>query len=267
MKHKINLAGTSFTHLSGGNLGYSVHGKESKYIEWVFDLSSDKTVYVDQNINHAFQDDFSGTKYGWLLESKYVTPKIVDDVKSFPDKYLETFDMIFTHNQELLSIDSKFKWCPAQGYWIKDPKIYDKSKMISMISSNKSFTEGQQNRLSWVDKIKDQVDLYGRGINPIENKEEGLCDYMFSVVIENGIYESYYTEKILDCFATGTIPVYLGSPDIGNYFNSDGIIQLSEEFDVSEEIYHKKMDAILDNLERVKQVEVLEDFIYLNYLQ
>ena len=33
-----------------------------------------------------------------------------------------------------------------------------------------------------------------------ENKEVGLCDYMFSVVIENGIYETYFTEKILDCF-------------------------------------------------------------------
>ena len=90
---------------------------------------------------------------------------------------------------------------------------------------------------------------------------------MFSVVIENGVYESYYTEKILDCFATGTIPVYLGSPDIANHFNQDGIIQLSDEFEVSEEIYQSKLDAIKDNLERVKQIEVLEDFIYLNYLQ
>ena len=113
--------------------------------------------------------------------------------------------------------------------------------------------------------IGDQIDLYGRGFNEIANKEEGLCDYMFSVVVENGFYESYFTEKILDCFASGTIPVYLGSPDIGKYFNKDGIIDLTEEFDVSEEIYLSKMDAIKDNLERVRQYEVLEDFIYLNY--
>jgi hypothetical protein len=90
---------------------------------------------------------------------------------------------------------------------------------------------------------------------------------MFSVVIENGFYESYYTEKILDCFATGTIPVYLGSPDIGNHFNKDGIIELTDEFDVSEEIYYSKMSAIKDNLERVKDMEILEDFIYKNYLE
>jgi len=90
---------------------------------------------------------------------------------------------------------------------------------------------------------------------------------MFSVAIENGQYETYFTEKLLDCFATGTIPVYLGAPDIGDYFNKDGIVDLADEFDVSEEIYYNKMDAIKDNLERVKDMEILEDFIYLNYFK
>ena len=99
----------------------------------------------------------------------------------------------------------------------------------------------------------------------IEKKEEGLCDYMFSIAIENGQYETYFTEKLLDCFATGTIPVYLGAPNIGEYFNKDGIIDLTEEFDVSDEIYYNKMDAIKDNLERTKKMEILEDFIWENY--
>jgi hypothetical protein len=267
MKKKINLVGNSFTHLTGGNKGYSVAGKESKYIEWVQDGTGDGTVYVDNEIQKAFNDGVTGIKYAWFLESKYVTPQIVESVKQNYKDYLNIFDLIFTHNQELLSLDPKFKWCPAQGFWIKEPKVYEKTKMISMISSNKSFTEGQINRLKWVEMLRGQVDLYGRGFKEIEAKEEGLCDYMFSVVIENGIYESYYTEKILDCFATGTIPVYLGSPDISKHFNEDGIINLTEEFDLSEEIYYSKMDAIKDNLERIKEIEVLEDFIYKQYLE
>jgi hypothetical protein len=265
MKEKFNLIGDTFTHLTNGNKGYSVHGKESKYVEWVKE-GGKCSFYIDSTLPYAWMDDTKEVpKYAWLLESKYITPQIVDHVKMFPEKYLETFDAIFTHNQELLQIDSKFKWCPAQGFWIQEPKIYEKSKMISMISSNKTMTEGQRIRLRWVEMFRDQIDIYGRGINEIALKEEGLCDYMFSVVIENGFYESYFTEKIMDCFATGTIPVYKGSPDIGKYFNKDGIIDLSEEFDVSEEIYNSKMDAIKDNLERVRQYEVLEDFIYLNY--
>ena len=267
MKRKFNLVGDTFTHLTGGNKGYSVHGKESKYVEWVRDNSIGETFYVDDTISQAFNDTIGGKKYAWILESKYIKSRIVDDVERNLQDYLNTFDVIFTHNQQLLKLDSKFKWCPAQGFWIQEPKIYKKTKMISMISSNKSMTEGQRLRLRWLEMIGDQIDVYGRGINEISLKEEGLCDYMFSVVVENGFYESYFTEKILDCFASGTIPVYMGSSDIGNYFNSEGIIPLTEEFDVSEDIYYDKMEAIKDNLERVRQYEILEDFIYLNYFK
>jgi len=267
MKRKFNLVGDTFTHLTGGNKGYSVHGKESKYVEWVRDNSIGETFYVDDTISQAFNDTIGGKKYAWILESKYIKSRIVEEVERNLQDYLNTFDIIFTHNQQLLKLDSKFKWCPAQGFWIQEPKIYKKTKMISMISSNKSMTEGQRLRLRWLEMIGDQIDVYGRGINEISLKEEGLCDYMFSVVVENGFYESYFTEKILDCFASGTIPVYMGSPDIGNYFNSEGIIPLTEEFDVSEDIYYDKMEAIKDNLERVRQYEILEDFIYLNYFK
>lgn len=266
MKKKFNLVGNTFTHLTNGNKGYSVHGKESKYIEWVQD-GGDGTFYIDDTINVGINDQRQGPKYLWLLESKFIKSGLVESIIENRELIENTYDTIFTHDQRLISLGDKFKWCPAQGFWIKEPKVYEKTKMISMISSNKRMCEGHLKRLEWVERIGEQVDLYGRGFNEIANKEEGLCDYMFSVAIENGQYETYFTEKLLDCFATGTIPVYLGAPDIGNHFNMDGIITLSDEFDVSEEIYHSKMDAIVDNLERAKKMEILEDFIWTNYFE
>ena len=58
---------------------------------------------------------------------------------------------------------------------------------------------------------------------------------------------------------------YYGAPNIGDYFNKDGIIDLTDEFDVSEDLYHSKIDAVKDNLERTKKMEILEDFIWRNY--
>lgn len=266
MKKKFNLVGNTFTHLTNGNKGYSVHAKESKYIEWVKE-GGDGTFYVDDVINVAFNDNRLGPKYLWLLESKFIVPGLVESIIQNQELIESTYDLIFTHDQRLLALGDKYKWVPAQGFWIKDPKVYEKSKMISMISSNKKWCEGHLKRLEWIERLGNQVDLYGRGFNEIELKEEGLCDYMFSVAIENGQYETYFTEKLLDCFATGTIPVYLGAPDIGNHFNMDGIIMLSDEFEVSEDIYYSKMDAIKDNLERAKKMEILEDFIYKNYFE
>lgn len=262
---KINLYGNSFTHLTDGNLGYSTHGKKSKYIDWVFDNSSDVSFYVDNAIPMALNIKDNKKKFGWLLESKFITFSIYCDVKENYEKYFEVFDLIFTNSKELLNIDKRFKWCPAASTWIQTPKIYEKTKMISFISSAKNITEGHKLRRKWVDMIGDQVDLYGRDFNYVKLKEEALCDYMFSVAIENGFYEGYFTEKILDCFATGTIPVYKGAPDIQEYFNPDGIINLSDEFDVSEEIYYNKMDAIIDNFYQLEKYPIGEDYIFKNY--
>ena len=268
MRTRFNLVGDTFTHLTNGNKGYSVHGKESKYIKWVKDNPlAEGTFYIDNPINDGISDGRKGPKYLWLLESKHIKPGLVESIIDNKQLVEDTYETIFTHDQRLLALGDKYKWVPAQGFWIKEPKIYEKTKMISMIASNKRMCEGHVKRLGWVERIGDQLDLYGRGFNEIADKEEGLCDYMFSVAIENGEYETYFTEKLLDCFATGTIPVYLGAPDIGDHFNKDGIIDLTEEFEVSEEIYYSKMDAIKENLEKAKEMEVLEDFIYRRYFQ
>jgi hypothetical protein len=266
-KVKFNLVGNTFTHLSGGNKGYSVHGKISKYIEWVQDGSGIKTFYIDDTIDQPLGSN-SFNNYGWLLESKWISSAI-DRVKKSPDLYLEHYDMIFTHDQELVGINEKFKFVPAQGSWIIDPKIYPKTKLVSMISSGKNWTDGHKFRLEWINNFRNKLDLYGRGFNEIQYKEEGLCDYMFSVAIENGSYATYFTEKILDCFLTGTIPVYYGAPDIDNYFNMDGVILLNDNFDISQltlELYESKKYVIQDNLERTLKMEILEDYIWENYI-
>ena len=268
-KHKFNIVGNTFTATHGGNYGYSVWGKVSQHIDWVQDGSGEGTFYIDASIGQAFNSEVKGLKYAWILESTAILPQVTNWVKDNVNIVMETFDKIFTHNHDLVNIDpTKFKWVPAQGTWIKELKVYEKTKMISMIASNKNMCEGHRRRLDWIERLKDQVDFFGRGFpTEISTKEEGLCDYMFSIAIENASYETYFTEKLLDCFATGTIPVYYGAPNIGDYFNKDGMIDLSEEFEVSEDMYYAKMDAIKDNLERVKKMEVLEDFIWENYFQ
>lgn len=40
---------------------------------------------------------------------------------------------------------------------------------------------------------------------------------------------TYFTEKILDCFTTGTIPIYQGAPDIGDYCNAEGIVVIDDD--------------------------------------
>ena len=93
---------------------------------------------------------------------------------------------------------------------------------------------------------------------------------MFSIAIENAVYDTYFTEKLTDCFATGTIPIFYGSRGVTEYFNEDGIIFLDDDFDISsltEDLYYSKMEAIKDNLERAINFPVAEDYLYQTYLK
>ena len=47
---------------------------------------------------------------------------------------------------------------------------------------------------------------------------------MFSLVIENSIEENFFSEKLLDCLRTYTIPIYFGCKNIGKYFDVRGMI-------------------------------------------
>ena len=268
-KKKYNLIGGGFNHYERGNKGSSIYKQESKFIDWV-NSGAEDTFYIDENIGMAFDDNTSVKKYALLLESKEIKPHVYEDVKRNYLHYVRIFDAIFTHNKEMLDLHRKFKYAPLYGSWIPEPKLYEKTKLVSMICSNKVMCAGHQHRLSWAQKLQGSVDFYGRGFNDIESKEEGLSDYMFSVAIENASYESYFTEKVQDCFSTGTIPIYYGAPDIGKFFNPDGIISLTDDFDVSKltsEMYYDKIDAVKENLEIVRDQLINEDNIYKTYLQ
>lgn len=49
---------------------------------------------------------------------------------------------------------------------------------------------------------------------PVTVKADALSRYTFAICFENQILDGWVTEKIFDCLAAGTVPVYLGAPDI-----------------------------------------------------
>ena len=151
--------------------------------------------------------------------------------------------------------------------------LHKKDKNISMIYSNKKGMKGHLLRHQVADKF-DSIDLFGRGTpNPLEYKEDSLVDYRFSIVIENSKAENYFTEKLIDCLAVGTIPIYWGCPNIGEFFNPNGIISFNtmEELNniiptLNEEFYNSKLEFIKQNLEKSKEYNKTEDWIFENIL-
>lgn len=59
-----------------------------------------------------------------------------------------------------------------------------------------------------------------------ESKYATLASYRFAICFENMVLPGWVTEKIFDCFYCGTIPIYLGAPDIEQYVPSECFIDM-----------------------------------------
>ncbi len=222
-----------------------------KYIEWNKGGSADISIHIDEGI--SAQPNKSKRNFAWIAESSAIITSLIGWVHGNIPFMEENYELIFTHDQRLLPLSSKMRLviCNATP-WIGDPRIHEKTKLVSMIASNKTYCPGHFYRQEIIKRYSGKLDLYGTGHNPINRKEEGLNDYCFSIAMENDNYPNIFCEKITDCFATGTIPIYWGTPTIGEFFNENGIITLTENFkveDLSKDLYLSKMEYIKENFE------------------
>lgn len=248
-----------------------VHGKHSQLMEYVTDGSGEVDIFSEHMIMSADRLGSAPVKIGWIKECEAINPTYFNLMRSKPDMFFDQLglDYVFTYDEDICQLDSRFRKTIGEGYWIKIPSIYKKSKLVSMIVSNKNLCHYHSKRLEVKEKYKNDVDLFGVGHNEIERKEEGLIDYMFSFAMENDVVDTMMSEKLFDCFATGTIPIYQGTRRAGLYFNPDGIIFLDDDFDInnlSQEMYYSKMNAIQENFELVRELEVPIDYHFKDVL-
>lgn len=74
----------------------------------------------------------------------------------------------------------------------------------------------------------EQLDWYGRGINELrDGKLAGLSAYKYHIVLENGCWPHYWTEKLADAFVANCFPFYWGAPNIFEYFESGSLLKIS----------------------------------------
>ena len=264
MKQKINMVGGGFQHDV-----CSSAGSVPKLMEWVKDNSAPISIYIDYAIKN--NSDPNKECYGWLSESRTINVDLYEWCIKNLDHIVNNFKFVFTHDERLLSVSNKFKMVICNGRpWVKDYGIHHKTKLLSMIASSKVMCPEHKYRQEVVQKYRNSLDLFGRGFNSIPNKETGLKDYYFSIAMENGDYPLMYTEKIADCFATGTIPIYWGSKRISEVFDPSGIIMLTDDFDLkilTPDLYYSKIESVKKNYETSINFPTVEDYIYENFIK
>jgi hypothetical protein len=263
MKTKINMVGGGFQHL------ISTNGMIPKTMEWVKDGSGSISIHIDNGL--LYQTNSNTKNYGWLSESKTIIPIYYTFCMENIEFLKNNFIKVFTHDVELSKLSNIFQLTQSSGKsFIEHGKIYPKNKLVSMIASNKTLCSEHIYRQQIINKFSSKCDHFGTGYNEIKNKKDGLKDYCFSIAMENGTYPNMFTEKITDCFMTGTIPVYYGISNIGDYFDTNGIIVLDDSFeieDLSFELYYSKIKSVEKNLQLAIDLLLAEDYIYKNFIK
>ena len=215
-------------------------------------------VYYDLAVQDCTKEN-ANRQIAMLLEPK----SMIKDAYLFVGAHSDYFRYIFTHDSFLLQFDhaKELNW---GNVWLTTDS--PKTKGISICTSYKNWCPLHYARLEIAKWYEDrpEVDVFYGDWNdnkPTYEAKDYLEHYKFSIIIENDIDDYWYTEKILNCFATKTIPIYVGARKIDERFNPVGIIHLKDWNDV----YSKVEQLYKIGLDSFYYDEIIQDAIEDNF--
>lgn len=210
-----------------------------------------------------------------LIEPRSIQP----DVYRWMEQNYRKFKYVFTHDSLLLNHCDNAKlilWGGGCGGIAEYHPTGTKLNKVSLVSSNKEMCELHKARVELARQLKGnpKVDVMGTiDGGEFVGADKIYPDYKFSIAFENYIDDYWFTEKICNCFANKTVPIYYGANAINNFFNPWGIIWVDDWKQIPQMIdkldldfaYETRLDAIEDNYRIVHKYAVFEDWFFREY--
>lgn len=191
-----------------------------------------------------------------------IEPDEISNIKNTIINNKDKFDVILTWNEEILNECDNSILFPFGSSWISSYQLtQEKDFKITTLVGGKTMLSGhklRQDLLGVANRINVELDIFNSVNYPssvmfnykqISNKSQKneLFYSQYHIAIENVKHNNFFTEKLIDCFQTKTIPIYYGCPNIGNFFNDKGILS----FNNLEELIN-----ICNNLTKEKYLEL-----------
>jgi hypothetical protein len=225
----------------------------------------DKSISI--SIDTASVDQTANLKVFVQIEPQSIRntlPQIVDNK--------DMFDLILAWDEDILNLCSNSKRFIYGDLWVDLERLNpNKENKVSFLMSNKSWTKGHRFRHE-VYSLLENINVCNgfsvdRHMSPprIESKNSIFDRYKYSIIIENEQNNNWITEKLIDCLATKTIPLYWGASNVGEFFDTKGIIQ----FNTLEELEHILSNDLssehYENLEHTLNSNAKEALTYSNF--
>ena len=217
----------------------------------VKNLSNDFQIQFTKNnpdylIYNCYNDKDLNIKYKNAIRIAFYTENMMPDLNNadyaFGNFHINYLDRYFKIS---LFLYMKFEQINIMRKKVLKKPI--KTKFCAAVISNcKHYYRFRLKFMEKLNKYK-KIDMGGKCKNNIKrivkNKIEFLSNYKFSIAMENSSGDGYLSEKIVDSFLAGTIPIYYGDYMIDEYINPKTYILIKGEKDIDEKIeYIKKID-------------------------
>ena len=226
------------------------------------DFSKPIELFVD-NFN-GYNPNNNSFKILWVKESEEISK-----FKASAIEHHQKFDAIIAYDEDILNQCSNAHFMEFGTAWIKD---FDSDKFkhfrISHLTGFKELTLGHVLRKKVhykQNKIKTPIDFYISQYGGVEDafnnkrlgdKKDPLFESQFHICIENSKQKNFFTEKLIDCLITKTIPIYWGCENIDRFFDVNGFFIVNDLKDIintcnslNEKIYQEKKEFVDKNFD------------------
>lgn len=229
-------------------------------------------LFIDSFI--GYNPNKNSFKVLWVKESEEISK-----FKSMAIEHHKKFDAVITFDEDILSKCNNSYFLEFGTSWIKDFDLNRaKTFQVSHLTGFKEITHGhilrkkihyKQNKINIPKDF--YISQYGGVENSFNNKvlfdsKNPLFESQFHICIENSRQNNYFTEKLIDCLVTKTIPIYWGCENIENFFDINGFF-IAKDFDdiikicnsLNENTYKEKEEYVNKNFELSQKYIIITD--------
>ena len=221
--------------LSDDNPDYvigSMYTKEALDYDCIRIFYSGENFCPDFNL-YDYAIGFENMTYGdrYIYVPNYImNPRYADDVAK----------MLAKHTQEAIAEKIKSEFC---SYVVSNGRGDSiRAEFFEALSQYKKINSGG--------RYLNNIGLP----NGVADKYEFQKKHKFSICFENSTHPGYITEKLVQGFAAGTIPIYWGSPDVIDVFNRKAMVVVAGKEDIPRAV------------EQIKEIDNNDD-LYQNMLK
>ena len=270
------------------------HGIEFYTLDQVEELLSiDAVIFMD----HPRMDNSLVQQVMQSSVKKYLITFENEVIK--PDNWLDQnhklYDRVFTWNDDYVDTQKyiKVNYTIPRSFLkeLEEVKLqWSDRKLLCMINGAKMVSHPLElysqriNIINFFEAIdSNEFDLYGNGWDRFNlkcykgitsKKLETLNNYKYCIAFENATgFNGYITEKILDCFRAGVVPIYYGAPNIGKWISANCFIDARQFTDynemllylknISEKEYESYLEAIYNHV-KSSHFDIFTDEYFIN---